>query len=79
MNPEEFLAFIKKTEEEDKRYEGLYKAFSKKLPKELAGIVFAQLPEMKEKRDTVYDDVYWNNREAVQEVILAGAGNQMIC
>ena len=58
MSPEEFLAHINNSEETEKHYAKLYKAFSQKLPEGLTEVVFAHMPGMKEKRDTLYDDVY---------------------
>ncbi|NQU51131.1 MAG: hypothetical protein HQ522_01185 [Bacteroidetes bacterium] len=46
MPSEEFLNFIKQSEERKAYYKALYEGFSKKLPPALAEIVFNYLPEL---------------------------------
>lgn len=68
MSMEEFLARINNFEELEKHYEKLYKAFSQKLPGELTEVVFNHLPDMLEKRDIIYDDVYKTAEKYIREI-----------
>ncbi|NQU51826.1 MAG: hypothetical protein HQ522_04745 [Bacteroidetes bacterium] len=68
MSAEEFLNFIKRSEETEAYYKALYEGFSKQLPTALAEVVFNYLPKFKNNREKYEKAVFETATKYIREI-----------